>query len=330
MRLSIVCAAIFALSAGCGLGLTDERSGGADDLPTLGGGPYNRVQPDAETPADEPIVIGDLRLSFEDPSALARAGGGFRLWFGRIDLSDADLASEIWYAELSSLGELPVLEPELALAASEAWEAGRVSAPHVVDMGGGDLVMFYEAGDPADPAIGRADSSDDGSTWQKHATNPVLSGLGSPTAIALDGEWTLFGTHPDREGIFRADGIDGLAWDLVPEPIVTARPDVTGAFDRFQVGDPFAVAIRSPADRVYYGLFFNGADGPNEDSDIAVGYAGSFDTQEWDRFMGIEPVLITRERPVEGPTVVIEPTRGFMFFHEIRGGRGKIIAATHR
>jgi len=322
-------AAIMAVATGCGLGLTEERSGGADNLPTLGAGPYRRLPSEFETPINEPFLIENLRESFEDPSALPRDDGGFRLWFGHLDLSGPDPASQIWYAELAVLTDGAVVGPEPALAATELWEAGRVAAPHVLDLGGGQLVMFYEAGDPADPAIGRADSDDGGGSWRKFTGNPVVTGLGSPTAVVIDGSWWMFGTSPTQPGIFRADSADGLDWNLAVAPVLDARPEVEGAFDRFDVGDPFAVAFRSRADQVFYGLFFNGADGPNEDSDVAVGYAGSFDTETWDRFQGIEPVLITRELAVQGPTVVIEPTRGVMFFTEVSAGRGKIAAATH-
>jgi len=326
---SILWVTVSIAAAGCGLGITGEESGGAENLPTLGAGPYRRVQPVVETPADEPVVLGAIRSSFEDPSALARAGGGFRLWFGFTDLSAADPASEIWYAEIPSVHDVPSVGPEPAFAASDAWEQGRVAAPNVVDLGGGALALFYEAGDPADPAIGRADSDDDGRTWRKHPSNPVLTGAGSPTAVLLDGQWTLFATVPGVDGIYRADSDDGVAWELTPGPEIWPRPATDGAFDRFGLGDPFAVAFRSEADQIFYGVFFNGADGPNEDSDVAVGYAGSFDADRWLRYGGLEPVLITREVPVEGPTVVLEPTRATMFVSEVSAGRGKILAATH-
>ena len=42
------------LAGGCGLGIVDNTSGGGDNLPTLGAGPYGRLELDFATPADEP------------------------------------------------------------------------------------------------------------------------------------------------------------------------------------------------------------------------------------------------------------------------------------
>jgi hypothetical protein len=325
-RIEIVAAA--ALIAGaCGLGLTDERSGGAENLPTSGAGPYERIEFDFDSPINEPYVIEDRNASFRDPSALARGDGGFRLWFSR---TAAGGVPEIWSAELPGLHDLPDVGPNLAFAATDAWEMGRVEAPDVIEQPDGSLIMFYEAGDPTAPAIGRADSSDGGATWQKHAANPVLDGAGDPAAVEIeDGDWQLYATRAGADGIYRADSADGVAWTFAPAPVIQARPSLDGAFDRFEVGDPFAIAGRSSAGRTVIGLFFNGADGPDEDSDVAVGYAGSFDGEVWDRFLGADATLLSRELPVEGPTVVLAPRSGTMFFHEVSTGRGKIAAATH-
>lgn len=318
------------LTAGCGLGLTDERSGGSENLPTAGAGPYIRLAPDPDTPSNEPLVVEERFFGFGDPSPMLRDDGGFRLWFGRTDpLVSGE--SEIWYAELPDLHELPDRGPEPALVATEAWEAGRVAGPHVVDLGDGELAMFYEGGDPTSPAVGRADSSDDGATWTKYPDNPVLIDATAPTVVFLEQAWLMYTTRPSRPGIFLVDSADGINWQFSSEPVIEARPELDEAFDAFDVGDPYVIVRRTEAGVVLYSLWFNGVDGPSEDSDIAVGYAGSFGGLVWERFMGPEAVLLSRGPDVRGPSVLLEPTQSIMFFHEISGAPplGKIVAARH-
>lgn len=303
---------------GCGLGLYD----GADDrtagLPTSGAGPYTRLSSDDTTPAVEPVFHRETGANVLDPSMLA-GGPGVRVWFTRSD--DDPPTSEIQYIEAGSLRELPS-SAQTVLSATEAWEEGVVSAPHVVPGPDGGLVMFYEGG-VATPSIGRAVSTD-GLTWTKDPA-PVLVGAASPSAVFVYGETWLFATRPNEVGIWRAvDAGGGFAFD--PAPVVAPRPEEPDAFDRVAVGEPFALAVPTLQDgRSRIHLWFAGeTDLPNLAT--SIGYVSSFDGVEWPRFGGLEPMLVAS---ATAPTVVLEASGGQMLFAEPAGARIVITAAEH-
>ncbi|MCA9673697.1 MAG: hypothetical protein H6708_13840 [Kofleriaceae bacterium] len=321
-------AALVALGgAGCGLGLWDEEPGGSANLPTLGAGAYRRLGPDIDTPGDEPWVIDDRFETFSDPAPLARAGGGLRVWFGWA--AQDQLGSTIGYAELSSVHDLPVVAPRVVLTPSAAWEQGRIGAPAIADLGDGHLVMFYEGGDVATPAIGRADSTDDGDTWSR-GDAPVLTDAAQPTVAVLDGQLVLFVTRPGEVGIFRTElaAATATAFTLRPEPVIVPRPELADAFDAVEVGSPFALITVSQAGRAHWGLWFTGAaEAPDAGAPpTAVGYAGSFDGDTWERFGGPDPVLGSN---AFGPAVVLDGATGVMLFHDQHRLQLGIAAAVH-
>ncbi len=315
-------------TAGCGFGLWEEDPGGAVNLPIAAAGPYGRLARDSETPAEEPFLIADRLGVYRDPAALPRADGGVRLWFG-MDLEADPAGSRIGRAELPSLHDLPDVAPTVALAPLEAWEGDRLAAPAVIELGGGRLVMFYEGGDA--PAIGRADSDDDGATWQRQSA-PVLVDAAAPTVALVDDELVLFVTVPGRVGIFRTDAfaIDppGLTPTLRVEPVVVPRPGVAEAFDAAAVFDPFILVEVTPTGRLLWNLWFAGAAevtdaGPPATS---IGHAGSFDGEGWARLPGPDPML---SRPAGGPSVLLYGPSAVMFFHEDQRLRLGVAAATH-
>lgn len=312
------------LATGCGLGLGDRTSGGADNLPTLGAGPFGKLPFDLESGLNEPYVVEVTGASLTHPSVLRRADGGFRLWFGRSDAAAPD-ASAIWYAELpGSLKEAVDRGPELVLAPEEPWEGARVAAPAVV-ADGDRLVMFYEAGDPAAPAIGRADSTD-GVTWTR--AGMVLAGARNPTAVRVDGVWILYVTSVDpTPGIYRVELGDGDP--EVIGPVLEPRPGDPDAFDRDEVTDPFALARVTEAGRLHVGLWYTGVAADGDDTATAIGYAGSFDGVAFDRFGAGLPVLHPASPNELGASAIVEPTEAFLFFHETAGGRGRIALALH-
>jgi len=325
MRAAIHAAVLtLVLAGGCGMGLFESESGGADNLPTLGAGPYGKPQVDFDTPADEPYVLEDSGASLVDPSVLERADGGFRLWFGR-EPDNTENQSEIWYAEIPDITELPDQSPRVTLTATEPWEEDRVAAPSVIALGDDHLVMYYEAG-VAPPAIGRADSTDGGQSWQKSPENPVLGNATEPSVIELDGMWRLYITLPGSEGIFLAESEDGIDWVLDDTPVLVPRPDLPEAFDSLSVSDPGAIARVTEAGQILYGMFFNGT---NDDGVAAIGYAGSFDGVAWERFGGPDAVLHPVAPEEHGPSAVLRSAQGFLFFHEQRLSRQRITVAVH-
>ncbi len=314
----------------CGVGPFDDEPGGRDNLPTRAAGPYDKTEIDFDTPADEPYVIADIAANVRDPSPLARAGGGFRLWYTRQDPDDG--SAEIWYAELPDVHSVPDVPARPALTADAAWEDGFVGEPSVVDLGGGHLVLYYRGGTGA-PAIGRADSSDDGASWQKQADNPVLEGAASPAAALLGDRTALYFVEPGAPGIRAASAADGVAFTREPEPIVEPRPGLEEAFDTLAVAEPFALVTATLDDQepVHIGLFFTGTRPGGEPGTLnqAIGYAGSYDGLSFDRFFGADPVLEAGPPSDGGPGVISVAAGGVLFFHELKQTRYRIGASLH-
>jgi hypothetical protein len=320
------------LATACGLGPFEDAPGGRDNLPTRAAGPYQKLEIDFDTPADEPYVLYEGPAHYRDPAPLPRTGGGIRIWFTRQGI-DSDEAA-IWVAELPDIRELPDRAPAPALEADAAWEEGFVAEPSILDLGGGHLVLYYRGGVSV-PAIGRADSVDGGSTWDKHPQNPVLTGAAGPAAAALPGGIALYHTSPARPGIQLAQSEDGVAFDILTEPVVEPRPGVAGAFDPLEVADPFALTTEpidhTGAAQIHVGLFFAGAR-PGEDPGEtihAIGYAGSHGGEVFERFLGNDPILAGGPPSERGPAVLLVPAGGILFFHEARLNRDRIAAAVH-
>jgi hypothetical protein len=179
----------------------------------------------------------------------------------------------------------------------------------------------------ADPGIGRAESTDGGLTWIRDAGNPVLTRATEPTAALLpDGSWVLFITRPDAPGIYRADSADGRTFTVAELPALRARSDQATAFDRFAVSDPFVIVRQTAAGQIHWGMFFNGL---ARFDDVAIGFAGSYDGLQWERFGGPDPILAPGAPVETGPAVVLEAARGYLFFDERSQSRQKIAVAVH-
>ncbi len=297
-------------TSGCGLGWIGSEPDRTAGLPSAGAGPYSRLESDDSTPATEPRFLNDVRANVGDPSMLV-GGAGIRVWFTRATTDP--VVSEIHYTEASSLHALPSVGPMLVLSASEAWEEGIVSSPHVTADPAGGLVMFYEGGVTM-PSIGRAVSSD-GVTWEKHP-DPVLVGASSPSIAFVEREPWLFVTRPNEIGIWRAvDTGSGFSFD--PAAVVVPRPEAPKAFDRGAVSEPFVLADPTLADgvtRVH--LWFTGTD--DEDPPASsIGYAASFDGIDWPRFGGDKAMLSAE---ASGATVVLNATGGLMLFEGAAAG----------
>jgi hypothetical protein len=332
------CAALSILCSGCGLGWVDDPSGGGDNLPSQGAGPYGKLEIDFESPADEPDVVAVPDAHLSDPDALWRDDGGYRLWFGR---HAGRNPAAIWSAELPALSERPDVAPAPALEATADWEADRVTAPSIVDLGGGHLVLFYEGGPaPAEGApasdvraIGRADSTDGGATWTRSARNPVLRGARAPAAAYVDGAWTLFVVRdtPGGSTIWRAPATDAAGEAFAIDeagPAIAPRPDLAEAFDALAVDHPEIAVEETVAGQRHWSLFFDGTRPKDGATITAIGYAGSFDGTSWQRFAGPDPVLDDPQLDETGAAVVLSGSRGVLFASENRSSRSRIVAAT--
>ena len=316
---------------GCGLGLIEDPGGGDSHLPTQGAGPYSKLVVDRETPADEPYVVAVFPMFLRDPSVVTRDDGGYRLWFSYQD-DPAGAVSEIWTAELPALLELPDVGPDRALASDQPWEQGAVAAPCVVRVSETDLVMFYQGG-VSEPAVGLAESRDNGRTWTKHPSNPIVTDLVAPTAARLpDGEWLLYASRPDRSGILGLRSRDAVTWGDPTGPVIAPRPGVADAFDRDGVTDPWLVVRPTVTGHLHHALFYTGVlePDPDEEPDLSIGWAGSFDGLSFQRFASPEgPILDPGGTSEHGASVLLGPTRGVMFFSESHRGVQSIAAAVH-
>lgn len=329
MRARLLVVSLWSATA-CGLGPFDDAPGGRDNLPTRAAGPYGKTEIDFDTPADEPYVLADPTAHVRDPAPLARDGGGFRIWYTRGDPVDG--SAEIWYAELPDVHAVPDVPPTRALAPGEEWEEGFVGEPTLVDLGGGHLVLYYRGGVEL-PAIGRADSTDDGASWQKHADNPLVAGATSPAAALLADATALYFVDPEAPGIHAATAADGVDFTRAPAPIIARRPGLEEAFDSRAVADPFALVTPTldEAEPVHVGLFFAGTRPGGDPGQLidSIGYAGSYDGLAFTRFFGPDPVLEAGPPSDSGPGVISVAAGGVLFFHELKQTRYRIGAALH-
>jgi hypothetical protein len=299
-----------------GCGLNGGEGGGDAHLPTAGAGPYSKPSGSAKTPAEEPFVILDNSADLDDPAAIASARGGFEVWFSRTPTAGG--ATEIWHAHLPGITELPDRGPEPALAATEAWEQGDVEAPSVVDLGEGHLLMYYQGGG----GIGRASSDDGGVTWSKDGM--VLAGVTDPSALVVDERTFLYFERPDGIGLATAEGPDG-PFVLVPEAVLTPSSGDPDAFDRAWVGEPDVVGGKTAANQVHIGLFYVGRAG---NSSHAIGHVASADGRMFMPSMAGKPVLDAGAPDERGPSAVLFPDRGVLFFAQQRAARTVIAVAT--
>lgn len=290
----------------CGFGFADDSSGGGDNLPSSGAGPYKRLESDLDTPADEPFVIEARDESYSDPDCAPRDGGGWRCYFTYS--TDADPRRTIGVAEIADLRELPAVAPDRAFSAG-----ADVSSPSLAPGPEGTLLLFHENGG----SIAFATSFDGGSTFTDSA--PIGINGTSPAVVLVDGTYHLF--FADAGAIWHGTSDDPTGFTVDAEPAISPRPGVPDAFDALGVGDPAVYVSTSDAGRHQWGLFFTGLaegspsapDAGPSGSATSIGYAGSFDGSTWQRFNGVEPVLAA---PAGGPSVVPDGASSVLFFHE--------------
>lgn len=304
----------------CGLGPFAGEGGGGANLPSAGIGPYGELEIDRDTPIDEPNILADSNADLLEPS-LIESAGGFEILVER----RAGDVGEIWRAAIPSLLERPSEPLAQLLVASLDWQGGEVRAPSGARAQSGDLMIAYEAGDPA--AIGIAIDRGSGPVAE---AEPAVTDARSPSLAILDGTTFLFFERPSRSGIFVATSSDGVNFDVAPEPILlpSFRPM---DFDRFAVRRPEGLVGTTVSGRRRFDLFYEGHSLPpgNEDNEIAIGYAGGFDLSELIKAAPLgEPILSPGAPNEEAPSVVIEPTGGIMLFTDRRSLRARISAAT--
>jgi hypothetical protein len=313
------------LATGCGLGLADDTSGGSDGLPSSGAGPYQRLEGDETTPADEPWLATDRLFDFTEPAIVRRDGGGFVFFLTRESPDEPAGDTVILRGALRDPHQLPDEPAAIVLTADQPWEEGHVAAPAIVVLPD-RLVMFYEGGLAA-PQLGRAVSTDGGHTWQKDAA-PLVAGAREPGA-AFDGTtWLLAFVRPGQSGAWLARSSDGVAFAPDAEPFLlpTGTED---SFERVAVASPALAWVVESSGRGHFALWYGGLEdvpGAGDPPRYAVGYAASFDGLAWDRPAGGRPVLAA---PAGAPTVLVEGPTATLLFQARNGLRPAVGIARH-
>ncbi len=306
--------------AACGLGPFDVESGGDDNLPQSGAGPYLFPPADFDTPVDEPYILAQALVSLTDPAVrLLPDGSSYEVFYTR---TNAD-GSEIWKVVVESLVELPS-EPSLVLSATSSWEGTTVRAPSIV-LSGSELFLYYEGGDE-ESGIGLARSTDGGQTFVKDAANPLIVQARDPDVVIAGERWLMVHGAIDGGEIFVREGREASFGTATP--ILRARLGVAGAFDALGVGAPALRAQERISGRTHFGLFYEGV-GPNSDGEpiSSIGYQGSFDLVNWAAFLDGEPILEAGPAGAGGPSPVLFGTESLLFVHQRRQGRGRLAVA---
>jgi hypothetical protein len=192
----------------------------------------------------------------------------------------------------------------------------------VVDLGDGRLVMYYQGGGAAAPAIGRARSDDGGATWTRDGM--VLAGGVDPSALVVGRHTFLyFGRAAGTIGLAEAD--DDGAFVSAAEPVLVPGGIGPEAFDRARVGQPDAVGGVTPAGQLHVTLFYVGT---SSNGTQAIGSAASADGHTFMPFLGGKAVLEPGSPDDRGPAAVLFADHGVLFFSQPRAARSVIAVAT--
>jgi hypothetical protein len=260
-RLAIILGALLgALPTGCGT--TGDAGGGSDNLPVSGAGPYKELAPsDSITQISPPFVLTDSAGDLDHPCAIAD-GQHLSMWM----TTTRKGVTQIGFAEADELtdgfGSIDAL-----FGATQAWEAGAVAGPAVIEGKGGDpWLMFYGAGG----AIGYA-TSVDGKSWEKQP-GPTLTavaeegaGLQPPGAVRIGDRVRLYYADQAGTAIWAADAAlaellsgGSVTWVRLDGKPSTPERDPMVAWTAFGVGfgRVFARAAQTPVGRVRHDLYF--------------------------------------------------------------------------
>jgi len=198
--------------------------------------------------------------------------------------------------------------PVLVRGGAGEWDSDSIAFPAVIH-DGTEFRMWYIGSDGEVDAVGYA-TSPDGTTWTKHAANPVMSAgpVGSfddgsiwPGTVIFDGEKYRMWYTGERDvddfvwTIGYAESDDGLSWTRHPEPVVVPDP----AWNDFIVYAP-AVVFDGSTYRMWYGA--------NNRTSLSIGYAISNDGIEWTHYWG-NPV-VNQNNSVDVSAVIYDESVG--------------------
>lgn len=167
-------------------------------------------------------------------------------------------------------------QPVLDVGPYGSWDERGVADPYVIEAAG-RLYMYYLGMDRARRQRLGVAQSDDGITWYKLRSNPVLelgsfgnfdeNGLGEPAVWVSNGFYWMLYTGRDRQENRRlgiARGTDGVHWEKLPDVFAGSE-----AWDSKVICDP-TVLVEGAEIRVWFG----GGDVPRPDQEIhgQIGY----------------------------------------------------------
>ncbi len=230
-------------------------------------------------------------------------------------LSILSLSGAFWGTAHADLIGNWVLYPDPVLEAgpSGSWDADSVYGPEVVHDGSQYRMWYTGRGAQNDKyQIGYA-TSEDGITWAKHPSNPVLT-VGDPgswdeervwaPAVLFDGSiWKMWYTgYSSVTGsqIGYAMSQDGIVWTKYEHnPVLTTGP--SGAWDENHVLSPH-VMLKQGTYHMWYSNMDTGSDFGR------IGYATSADGFHWTKYSD-NPVLEPPPgTPWSSPLGVVSPT----------------------
>jgi predicted GH43/DUF377 family glycosyl hydrolase len=172
----------------------------------------------------------------------------------------------------------------------EGWEGNYSAANGTALVENGEVLYWYQAGDPVRIAFAR---SRDGREWHKHP-EPVLDlgprgsfderGVADPFVLRAGGRFYMFYLGADRAARQRlgvARSSDGVRWEkLRSNPVLQLGE--RGAFDEVGLGEP---AVWSSAG--FYWMLYTGRDRGER---RRIGLARSADGANWERVPGFAPL----------------------------------------
>lgn len=276
MRALLLCATLALGASACGT--TQGASGGGDNLPVSGGGPFRLITTGEGLGFDPPRLLVDLSGDYDHPVVL-RHGDELAMW---LTLDKGGTAS-ILHTDTARL-EDGFEPPVLALAADQSWEGDRVFGPSVVE--GDPWLLFYATGLGT---IGVATAAD-GHAWQKQSA-PIFAPAGRsvtlPSAVQLGDRIRLYyqeagvlwAVEAPRAAVVAGAPtwveIDGDGRTAQRDPMLIALP-----FSR-ALGRVHARAEETPGDRLRHDLFVGVT---NLEDKPAAGFAASFTGSTFEAF----------------------------------------------
>ena len=290
--------ALLLVVAACGT--IGTPGGGAQNLPSAGGGPFQALVKGQVAPQDTaPFVFLAGGQSYREPSVLSATGdpsnpGVFMYLVANGSPGDVILRTRAddsvsFYGDFADQQMNATHRPPVVLAASQAWEGKNLSGPCAVRVG--SEIWLYYAGDGG---IGLAKSGD-GKNFTRMPTQvlAVDSGVAwestaphAPSvAIFPDGSWHMLYTAGNDIG--EATSADGVHWTRVGDPILVPSPvvdpktlpeGVNPPFDEGAVDDPQLAPRIDETGRLVVRVFYTGYDKPvgSASRTGSIGFAGRY------------------------------------------------------